>query len=128
MIGTLVLLASLLLPQAKATPEAVPISVEVQLPAQPGPELREWADELRTALAARKDEFRVAKPGARPEFVVRLDSIGPGQKGTPTLKGSCVRGTATRPFSYTFTGVRADAEKLARNLRKQADQMASGQH
>jgi hypothetical protein len=123
-LGTLVLLASLLLPQAKGAAEAVPMSVEVQLPAQPGPDLREWADELRAALAARKDEFRAPKPGAKPEFVVRLDSIGPGQNGTPTLKGSFVRGTATRAFSYTFTSVRADAEKLARNLRKLADQMA----
>jgi hypothetical protein len=39
------------------------------------------------------------------------------------LKGALVLGEQKRAFSYGFTSVRAEAEKLARNLRKLADQM-----
>jgi hypothetical protein len=34
-----------------------------------------------------------------------------------------VLGKTTRPFNYSFKDVRAEAEKLARNLRRLADQM-----
>ena len=48
---------------------------------------------------------------------------GYGADGTPSLKGALVRGEERRPFNYGFTNVRTEAEKLARNLRKLADQM-----
>jgi hypothetical protein len=34
-----------------------------------------------------------------------------------------VLGKATRPFTYSFTDVKVEADKLARNLRPVADQM-----
>jgi len=123
----LVVLATLVGPQAGGAAEAVPIAVRVELPATPTPELREWGRELRAALGARKDEFRVVPDEAKAELVVRLDSIGPAADGTPTLNAALVRGGKVRPFSYTFGDVKADAAKLARNLRRLADQGAAAE-
>ena len=92
-------------------------------PPGPTPAVQAWAKELRAALEARKDEFRLARPGEKPEFVVRVDSVGKAQDGTPVMNGAFVLGKTTRPFTYGFTDVRVEAEKLARNLRKFADQM-----
>ena len=50
-------------------------------------------------------------------------AVAAGTAGSQVLKGAFVLGEAKRPFSYSFTNVRADAEKLARNLRSVADQM-----
>ena len=54
---------------------------------------------------------------------MRVDSVGKAQDGTPVLIGALLLGTTTRSFTYGFTDVRVEAEKLARNLRKLADQM-----
>ena len=111
-------------PAASApSPKVVPMTVEVQTAAKADAGVQAWAKELRAALEARKDEFRLAKPGEKPEFVVQLDSIGKRQDGTPVLNGSFVLGKDTRSFNYGFNDVRTEAEKLARNLRKYADQM-----
>jgi len=113
--------------QAPAAPapstKVVPMTVEVRTAAKADAGVQAWAKELRAALEARKDEFRLAKPGEKPEFVVQLDSIGKRQDGTPVLNGSFVLGKDTRSFNYGFNDVRTEAEKLARNLRKYADQM-----
>jgi hypothetical protein len=106
-----------------ASAKAVPMSVEVRTAAKASEELQAWAKELRAALEARKDEFRLAEPAEKAEFVVRLDSIGKRQDGTPVLNGAFLLGKTTRSFNYGFNEVRAEAEKLARNLRKYADQM-----
>ena len=99
------------------------MAVQVDASAKGGPAVEDWAKELRSALAARKDEFRLAVSKEKAEFVVRLDSIAAGTAGSQVLKGELVLGEARRPFTYTFTDVRAEAEKLARNLRSVADQM-----
>ena len=111
--------------QAASAPstKVVPMTVEVRTAAKADAGVQAWAKELRAALEARKDEFRLAKPGEKPEFVVQLDSIGKRQDGTPVLNGSFVLGKDTRSFNYGFNDVRTEAEKLARNLRKYADQM-----
>jgi hypothetical protein len=118
-------LAALFPAQAPAAPaKVVPMSFEVRTAPKAGADLESWAKELRAALGARKEEFRPARPGEKPEFVVLLDSIGKRSDGTPVLNGSFALGKATpRPFDYGFTDVRVEAEKLARNLRKLADQM-----
>ena len=118
-------LAALIPAQAPAAPaEVVPMTVDVRTDAKADAAVQAWAKELRAALSARKDEFRLVAPGKTPEFVVRLDSIGKRTDGTPVLNGSFVLGKAApRPFDYGFTDVRVEAEKLARNLRKYADQM-----
>jgi hypothetical protein len=121
-------LAALLPAQGATAPQkAAPMSVEVRTAPKAGADLENWAKELRAALATRTQEFRPAKPGEKPEFVVHLHSIAQRPDGTPVLNGSFVLGNAKpRPFNYGFTDVKAEAEKLARNLRGYADQMKAG--
>lgn len=127
MLATLVLYA-LLAPPADAPPaKPAPMSVEVRAKADADAATQSWAGELRAALAARPDEFRLAKPGEKAELVVRLESLGQSDDGTPSLHAALVVGDSTRPFTYGYRDVKADAAKLARNLRKLADQVkASG--
>jgi hypothetical protein len=106
-------------PASKPTP----ISVRVEAAPKGGPAVEEWAKELRTALGARKDEFHLAPAKDKAEFVVRLDSVAPGTAGNQVVSGALALGEVNRPFTYTFSNVRSDAEKLARNLRSVADQM-----
>ena len=131
MISAVIALAAVLSPQASApapakpaaTAKTAPMAVRVDASPKGGPAVEDWAKELRSALVARKDEFRAPAAKEQAEFVVRLDSIGPGTAGNQVVKGEIALGQAKRPFTYTFTNVRADAEKLARNLRPVADQM-----
>jgi hypothetical protein len=117
-------------PQAAASPQAAskttPMSVAVEADAKGGPEVETWARELRSALEARKEEFRPARGGEKPELVVRLESVGKAADGTALLNGALVLGTSRRPFNYGFKDVKAQAEVLARNMRKLADQMKAG--
>jgi hypothetical protein len=123
-LATLALAALLPGQAAAAPPKVVPMTVEVRTSPKPSPELESWAKELRAALEARKQDFRVVGPGQKAEFVVRLDSIAKRSDGTPVLNGSFAVGTGRpRPFNYGFTDVKAEAERLARNLRGYADQM-----
>ena len=117
-------LAVLFPAQAPAAPaKVVPMTVDVRTGAKADAAVQAWAKELRAALGARKDEFRLAGPVETPEFVVRIDSVGRGQGDVEVMNGAFVVGKTTRPFNYSFVNVRAEAEKLARNLRKYADQM-----
>ena len=123
-LATLALSALLPAQAAAAPPKVVPMTVEVRTAPKAGAEVESWAKELRAALGARKEDFRLAKAGEKAQFVVLLDSIGKRPDGTPVLNGSFALGNAKpRPFSYGFTDVRTEAEKLARNLRGYADQM-----
>jgi hypothetical protein len=108
---------------AQAAKAITPLSVTVEKGAGGGAVVTEWATELRRALLARKDEFRLAKDGEKPEFVVRLDSVTL-RPGAPSLLAFvCRRGAAERSFSYSFTEVKPEADKLARNLRSVADKL-----
>lgn len=115
-------LASLVATQATGTAKPVPMAVQVEA-AKDAQGVDDWVRELRAALAARKDEFRLVKPGEKPELVVRLDSVARGAEGAASLRGALVLGEVSRPFTYSFNDVQVEAEKLARNLRKLADQM-----
>jgi len=108
---------------AAAPAKAAPMTVQVEAAAGGDAGVQAWVKELRAALEARKDEFRLAKKGETAEFVVRIDSLGKAQDGTPVLNAALVLGKTTRPFAYGFTDVKVQAEALARNLRKYADQM-----
>ena len=108
---------------AAAPAKAAPMTVQVEAAAGGDASVQAWVKELRAALEARKDEFRLAKKGETAEFVVRIDSLGKAQDGTPVLNAALVLGKTTRPFAYGFTDVKVQAEALARNLRKYADQM-----
>jgi len=113
-------------PGAAKTPQAAkpaPMTVQVETSPKGGPAVADWAKELRAALEARKDEFRPATPNEKAEFLIRLDSVGKATSGTPVLAGELLLGAAKRPFTYSFTDVHTEAEKLARNLRGVANQM-----
>jgi hypothetical protein len=112
--------------QAAAAPAAkpVPMVVLVEAPSKAGADVEAWAKELRTALAARKDEFRLAKPGEKAELVVRIDSVATGEGDSHSMNAALVLGKSTRPFNLSYAGeVHPQAEALARNLRKLIDQM-----
>jgi hypothetical protein len=119
----LLALATLVAVQSPGATKALLMTVQVEASAKEAPGVAEWTSELRTALAARRHEFRLAKPGEQAELVVRIDSVGSGQDGTSRLNGALVLGEVKRSFTYSFTRVRAEAEKLARNLRTLAEQM-----
>jgi|PlaIllAssembly_1097288.scaffolds.fasta_scaffold954624_2 hypothetical protein len=121
-------LAALLAPQASAGPapaapaKVVPMTVRVETDAKSAG-TGEWAKELGAALAARKGEFRLVRPTEKADLVVRIESLGKAQDGTPVMNGVLVRGEAKRSFAYGYRDVKVQAEALARNLRKIADQM-----
>ena len=123
-------LASLFTAQAAATqapavsPKVAPMSVQVRAADAADAGVQAWVKELRTALEARKDEFRLAKVDETAELVVRIDSLGKGQDDQRVMNGSLLMGKVSRPFNLSYPGeVAPHAEKLARNLRKYADQM-----
>lgn len=123
-LATLALAALFPAQAAAAPPEVVPMTVEVRAAPKAGAEVEAWAKELRAALAERKQEFRLVKAGEKAEFVLQLDSIGKRTDGTPVLNGSfALGGGKPRSFNYGFTDVKAEAEKLARNLRGYAGQL-----
>ena len=108
---------------AAAPAKVAPMTVQVEAAAGADAGVQVWVKELRAALETRKDEFRLAKKGETAEFVVRIDSLGKAQDGTPALNAALVLGKKTRPFVYGFTDVKVQAQALARNLRKYADEM-----
>jgi len=112
-------------PPAPAAPaKLVPMTVKVEPSAKADAGAEAWAKELRAALAVRKDEFRVVRPGETAELVVRIDSVAKGKAETSVMNGALTVGTVTKPFNLSYPGPSApQAEKLARNLRKLADQM-----
>jgi hypothetical protein len=124
MLATLAL-ALLAATQPPATAaKIVPMTVEVRTAAKAEPPAQAWARDLRAALEQRKDEFRAAKAGESAEFVVRIDSVVPGTGGGQVMNGALVMGKSSRPFNLSYAGaVGPQAEKLARNLRKLAEQM-----
>jgi len=125
-------LALVLAAQAAATGSApaapakktVPMTCAVQADAKGGAAAKAWADELRTAVESRKDEFRAPKAGEKPELVVRVDSVATVANGSSMMSGALVVGGSPHPFSLTYKGPSAaQTEALARNLRKYAEQM-----
>jgi hypothetical protein len=130
MLSTLAL-ASLFAAQAAAaqSPAAAPaklapMSVQVQSAAGADALVRVWVKELRAALETRRDEFRLAKKGETAELVVRIDSLGKGQNEAHVMNGTLLMGKGSHPFNLSYPGeVAPQAEKLARNLRKYADQL-----
>ena len=55
---------------------------------------------------------------------MRIDSVVPGTGGAQVMNGALVMGKSSRPFNLSYPGeVAPQAEKLARNLRKLAEQM-----
>jgi hypothetical protein len=109
---------------AEAAKKLAPISFQVQADAKGGAAAKAWADELRKAVEARKDEFRAAKPGEKPEMVVRVDSVAPTANGGHVMNGALVVGGSPHAFNLSYVGDSApQTERLARNLRKYAEQL-----
>jgi hypothetical protein len=112
---------------AAAAKKVVPMTFQVQADTKGGATAKAWADELRTAVEARKDEFRPAKPGERPEVLVRVDSVAPIANGASVMNGALVVGGTPHPFNLSYKGPSApQTEALARNLRKYAEQLKAG--
>jgi hypothetical protein len=130
MLSTLAL-ASLLAAQAAAAqaPAAapaklVPITVQVLAAAGANAGVQSWVKELSVALEARKDEFRLVKKGQTADLVVRVDSLAKGPNDVNVMNGTLLMGKGSHPFNLSYPGeVAPQAEKLARNLRKYADQL-----
>jgi hypothetical protein len=119
-------------PQAAAAPPAqqpAPLGVmsfALEVSPQAGAAGKEWAQELRPALEARKQEFRPVRKDEKPELLVRIDSVVPAAQGGSVLKAALVFGTKQEPFNLRYsTEIRPTAEKLARNLRRIAEQRRS---
>ena len=109
---------------AAAPAKTAPMSVQVEAAAKADAGVQAWVKELRAALEARKDEFRPAKKGETAELVVRIDSVGKGQNDLQVMAGTLLMGKSSHPFNLSYPGeVAPQAETLARNLRKYADQM-----
>ena len=136
MLITLALLAAFAAarPQATAAPPApsktgaaLPVMcVAVEAAPTAGAAGQQWAQELRTALEPRKDEFRAPRKGEKPELVVRIDSVAPAPKGGNVMTGALVEGPRMRPFNVSYPGeIRPQAEALSRSLRRFAEQMKS---
>jgi hypothetical protein len=126
MLTSLALAAALAAQPSLPAAAVQPISVVVEAPAGASAGVQAWVAELRTALAARKDEFRAPKAGEKPELVVRLSSVAPADAGKTMLSWEVVRAGQTKPFNFTYSGaVRQQAEKLARNMRGLTDPMAA---
>ncbi len=123
----LALAAAAAQPAAKPAPKDL-ITVQVEVAPATAAGAQAWGKELRTALEARSDEFRVAKPHETASLVVRIESVLPGpQAGSSVMNGALVQGGQTRPFSLNYVGeIQPQAEKLARNLHKLADQAKAG--
>jgi hypothetical protein len=129
MLATLAL-ASLVAAQAATAPapaaKIVPMTVQVEAAAGASADAgaQAWVKELRSALEARKGEFRLPKKTETAELVVRIDSLAKGQNDSHVMNGALLMGKATHSFNLSYPGdVAPQAEKLARNLRKLADQM-----
>ena len=89
-------------PPAAAVKKTAPMTFQVQADAKGGAAAKAWADELRTAVHARKDEFRPAKPGEKPDVLVRVDSVASVANGANVMNGALVvGGTPTRSTSAT---------------------------
>ena len=113
-------------PPAAAVKKTAPMTFQVQADAKGGAAAKAWADELRTAVHARKDEFRPAKPGEKPDVLVRVDSVAPVANGASVMNGALVVGGTPHPFNLSYKGPSApQTEALARNLRKYAEQMTT---
>ena len=109
---------------AAAPAKTAPMSVQVEAAAKADAGVQAWVKELRAALEARKDEFRPAKKGETAELVIRIDSVGKGQNDLQVMAGTLLMGKSSHPFNLSYPGETAtQAEVLARNLRKYADQM-----
>lgn len=112
-------------PQAPApVSKGAPMGVDVQVAAKSGAGAHAWERELRAALEARGDEFRLVKPGEPAEAVVRIETLAKGAGETSILNGALALGTREKAFNLTYGGdVRPQAEKLARNLRGLFEQL-----
>lgn len=111
-------------PAPKAGAASPVMSVAVEAAPGGGEAGQQWAQELRTALERRKDEFRAPRKGEKPELVVRIDSVSKTANGSSLMTGALVEGTRVNTFNLTYAGeARPQAEKFAHSLRRFAEQM-----
>lgn len=113
-------------PRPAPAKPAAPMTVAVEVAPSAGPAGQQWGQELRTALETRKDEFRLARKGEKAELVVHIDSVAAAPRGGSVMNGSLAIAARVSPFNVTYPGeARPQAEALARNLRRFAEQLKS---
>lgn len=128
-IGGLAVLPLLLSPlEAQEAPGTTePILVHVVAEKAGDSAAREWVKELRAAIEGRKDELRLTDTKDKAELVVRVDDVQEGEGERHVMRGVLLRGERTQPFSLIYPGSpRPQAEALARNLRRYAEQLRTG--
>lgn len=110
---------------APAKPAAV-MTVAVEVAPSAGAAGQLWGQELRNALEPRRDEFRLARKGEKAELVVRIDSVAATPRGGSVMNGSLAIAARVHPFNVSYPGeARPQADALARNLRRFAEQVKS---
>lgn len=111
---------------AKSGASGKVMSVDVQAAGSAPEPVRTWVQELKTALTARHDEFRLVRAPQKAELVVKIDSVTPASNGRSVMSGAILVAARARPFNLTYSGPSApQAEKLARHLRALAEQPAA---
>ena len=121
---------------ATADPAPKPATVHV-LTAGPGsPEVQTWAQELTAAIESGEGNLVLVSTPEEAEAVVLIESVEVGGEASPELagegetyrmRGSLVIGDDARDFNVVYRGeVRPQAEALARNLPRFAQEAASG--
>lgn len=121
-------------PAAEATPE--PATVHVRVAGPRSPEVEAWAEQLTAAIEAGQGDLVLVSTPEEAGAVVLIEGVETGVEASPEpagegpiyrMRGSLVIGDDARAFSLSYRGeVRAQAEALARNLPRFAQEAAAG--
>ena len=123
-LATLVFVLAGAEPAQAPAAKTAPMSVAVDVAAGSSAGAHAWEKELRAALEARKDEFRVVKPGGKAELVVRVVALAKGQGESSVMNGMLLVGSQGTAFNLTYSGeIRVQAENFARKLRAWAEKL-----
>ncbi len=100
------------------------------------PEVQAWAQELAAAIQAGQGNLTLVPTPEEAEQVVLIEEVETGVAATPEpagegptyrMRGSLIIGDDAREFTLAYRGpVRPQAEALARNLPRFAQEAASG--
>jgi len=125
-------------PETAAAPEATPerATVHVRVAGPRSPEVEAWAEHLTAAIVAGQGDLVLVSTPEEAGAVVLIEGVETGVEASPEpagegpiyrMRGSLIIGDDARAFSLSYRGeVRAQAEALARNLPRFAQEAAAG--